>query len=72
MNLKELKIRLMALIGSCIDEESMPEMHASFVEMDSRVIHVVQKSTSRYLKVTLTEVDKNQYFNTYDPDDDQI
>lgn len=61
----EIKKELILLIGSCIDEESLPNRD-SFVEMDQAVIHCVADG-ERYFKVTLTETTEDEYYEPYKP-----
>ncbi|MGR3174302.1 MAG: hypothetical protein ACUZ8N_06850 [Candidatus Scalindua sp.] len=67
MKLDELKIAIVSFIGDTIDEERIPGIDNSFVEMDQGVIHYAGDGGERYLRITLTEVGEEEYFKPYNP-----
>ena len=68
MDTNELKQRLMHLLGESIDEDRVPGVSDSFVEMETNVMHVCCDGQDRYFRVTLTETTEDQYFIPYTPE----
>lgn len=67
IDVDELKRQIMLALGNGIDEETLPNYTDSFIEMEHAVVHVLADGLETYFRVTLTEVDKSEYFNFYDP-----
>jgi len=67
MTTNALKRALIALIGDRIDEAMLLSGEDSFIEMENGVIHFAGSGGHFYFRVTLDEVDEEEYDKVYEP-----